>query len=167
MSAAGVTRVGLVSDSHDAVCEDWPAVVAEIAVAFTDPPVDVVLHCGDIATHAALDDLERATGAPVHATRSLGDEPEQPPRLLDGPRVIELPNGHRVLLAFARPEAPDPSSTGAVAAVVFGGTHEPSIEQVGGLLWVNPGSPSLAERRSVAVLTLGDGTARAEIVPLG
>ena len=159
-----VTRVGLVSDSHDAFCPDWPSVVAEIALAFTDPPVDVVLHCGDIATHAALDDLERVTGAPVHATRSSGDEPEQPPRLLDGPRVVELPGGHRVLLAFERPEAPAQDD---VAAVVFGGTHEPSIEQVGGLLWVNPGSPSLAERRSVAVLTLGDGTARAEIVPLG
>ena len=156
----GRIRVGLLSDSHDSFCEDWPAVVAGIGDALAG--VDAILHCGDIATHAALDDLERL--APVHATRSDGDEPAQPPRLQEGPRVVELPGGHRVGLAFQRP---DVATFDDVEAVVFGGTHESSVEEVGGLLWVNPGSPSLAEHRSVAVLTLGDGPARAEVVPLG
>lgn len=157
-------RIGLVADSHDGFCEDWASVVDGITRGFGR--VDAILHCGDISSVGALDDLGRI--APVHATRSGDDPPPDPPRLLDGPRVVDLPGGHRVGLAFTRPV--DAGAFGEdgppVDAVVFGGTHAASVEVVDGLLWVNPGSPSLADQRTVAVLTLGDGGARAEIVPL-
>lgn len=151
------TRIGLVSDSHSDLC-DWSAVLENVRAAFG--AVDFVFHCGDITATEALDDLE--TIAPVRATRSDGDPPAAPPRLVDGPVVVDV-GGRALALAFARPDAaPD-----GVVAVVFGGTHAASVETIDGVLWVNPGSPSLAQARSVAVLTLtDDGPAEAEVIPL-
>lgn len=145
------TRIGLVADTHDGIC-DWSAVVDKIKTAFFD--VDAILHCGDLNSLACLDDL--ATIAPVvHATRSDGDPPPDPPRLDDGPRVVDV-GGHAIGLAFERPQ--DTAAFGQpVEAVVFGATHAASTEHdADGVLWVNPGSPSLAETTTVAVLTVGD-----------
>ncbi|MGH9156762.1 MAG: metallophosphoesterase family protein [Acidimicrobiales bacterium] len=155
-------RIGLVADTHDAIC-DWPAVLSRIVAALGD--VDLVLHCGDITTTAALDDLESI--APVRASRSAGDPPPDPPRLDDGPRVIEV-GGFAVGLAFVRPEGPPAEVFGCrVDAVVCGGTHTASVEEVDGLLYVNPGSPSLSKTPTVAVLVLGEGMApTAEVVPV-
>ena len=151
------TRIGLVSDSHDTFCKDWPSLLAALTDAFAG--VDAILHCGDISSASVLDAL--AGIAPVYATRSEGDPPADPPRLQDGPVVVEI-GGHRIGLAFSRPADFDD-----VEAVVFGGTHAASIEDVGGIPWVNPGSPSLAEQRTVAVLTLAPGASpSAEIVAL-
>ena len=152
------TRIGLVADTHDTFC-DWPSVFARIRPAFAG--VDMVLHCGDLNTEACLDDLEAL--APVAATRSDGDPEAVPPRLADGPRVVASGN-FRIGLSFSRPALEDFGEP--VDAVVFGGTHAASVEESGGVLWVNPGSPSLSKAPSVAVLTLGDGAPRAEVIPL-
>jgi predicted phosphodiesterase len=161
-------RVGLVADTHDGMC-DWPAVVGAIKAAFGDDGVDAVLHCGDLNSMACLDSLAAELGTTnVSATRSEGDPPPDPPRLDDGPRVVDV-GGHAIGLAFERPE-----DTAAfdrpVEAVVFGATHAASIEHDDqGILWVNPGSPSLAEQTTVAVLTLhdDDGTEpSAEVIAL-
>ena len=150
-------RVGLVADSHSDLC-DWSAVLEQVRGAFG--AVDLVLHCGDITTVEALDDLE--TIAPVRATRSEGDPPPNPPRLVDGPTIVDV-GGRAIALAFARPD----SAPEGVAAVVFGGTHAASVETIDGVLWVNPGSPSLAQARSVAVMTVpDDGPVDAVVVPL-
>ena len=51
-----------------------------------------------------------------------------------------------------------------VDAVVFGGTHRASVERVDDVLFVNPGSPSLADRTSVAILELGAGGLAASVI---
>lgn len=140
-------RIGAISDSHSDIC-DWPAVLQRVRDAFAG--VDLILHCGDISTAEALDDLEAI--APVQATRSAIDPPPDDKRIADGPRVVEA-GGHRLVLAFNRPDASVAADEG-VDLVVFGGTHAPSVETVDGVLWVNPGSPALAERTSVAIVTL-------------
>ena len=48
--------------------------------------------------------------------------------------------------------------------VVFGGSHVPCVASAAGILFVNPGSPSLAEERSVGILDVGDGVAAAQIL---
>jgi predicted phosphodiesterase len=53
-----------------------------------------------------------------------------------------------------------------VAVVLHGGTHQASVEHRGSQLVVNPGSPSLAETVTVAVLEVDAGRAEAAIVPL-
>ena len=67
------------------------------------------------------------------------------------------------------PDEPDRHSPGLEdlgAVVVHGGTHEASIEVLGGVLYVNPGSPTLAGEVSVGVLELDDGHPSATIVGL-
>jgi putative phosphoesterase len=160
-------RFGLTADTHDDLC-DWPAVLAALSAAWG--PVDGVLHCGDVTTAAALEGL--AGVAPVWATRSDGDPPPAPPTLADGPRVLAV-GGVRIGLTFALPEDAATAAGaarlfgGPVAACVFGGTHAASVTETDGVLFVNPGSPSLAKTRTAAVLTLEGGRARAEIVAIG
>jgi putative phosphoesterase len=151
-----MTRIGAISDSHSDIC-DWAAVFTRVRDAFDG--VDMILHCGDVGTVEALDDLE--TIAPVRSTRSAIDTAPDGVRVFDGPTVVDVA-GHRVVLAFQRPE-PSVAADAGAGVVVFGGTHAPSIETIDGVLWVNPGSPALAERTSVAVVTVG-GTVRADIV---
>jgi putative phosphoesterase len=152
-------RIGCIADSHDTFCE-WGEVLPRIATALQG--VDAILHCGDVSTAAALDDLEAL--APVQATRSEGDEPAAPPRWAEGPRVVDV-GPHAIGLSFERPAGLEAFER-PVEAVVFGSTHASSVEEIDGVLWVNPGSPSLAEQTSVAILTVGDGPPRAEIIPL-
>jgi putative phosphoesterase len=160
-------RFGLTADTHDDLC-DWPKVLAALTAAWG--PVDGVLHCGDISRVDALDGLGAI--APVYATRNEGDPPPAPPRLADGPRVLEA-GGVRIGLVFNLPEAARQPGGAArlfgepVAACIFGGTHEASVAETDGVLFVNPGSPSLAKTRTAAVLTLAGGRPSAEIIPLG
>jgi hypothetical protein len=160
-------RFGLTADTHDNLT-DWPKVAAALTAAWGE--VDGVLHCGDIASIAALDTLSAV--APVYATRNTDDPPAAPPRLTDGPRVLNL-GGVRVGLTFNLPdEARSPAGAaalfdGPVAACIFGGTHEAVLREDGGVLFVNPGSPSLAKTRTAAVLTIEAGKATAEILPIG
>lgn len=151
-------RIGAISDSHDDIC-DWPTVFARLREVFAG--VDLILHCGDITSVSALDDLSSI--APVRATRSAADPPAgSDDRIAEGPTMIEA-GGRTLVLAFGRPEPSQVDGTGA-EVVVFGGTHAPGIETVDGVLWVNPGSPALAERTSVAIVTLDGEQPSAEIV---
>jgi uncharacterized protein len=160
-------RFGLTADTHD-VLVDWPAVAAALEVAWG--PVDAILHCGDITSPKALETL--AARAPVFATRADDDPPAQPPVLTDGPRLLEA-GGVRIGLIFSLGDgAPDAATVGRVFdapidVCIWGGTHEASVREIDGVLFVNPGSPSLAKTRTAAVLTVQEGRAAADIVPVG
>ncbi|HZZ90112.1 MAG TPA: metallophosphoesterase family protein [Caulobacteraceae bacterium] len=160
-------RFGLTADTHDDLV-DWPAILAGLKTAWGG--VDAVLHCGDITRETALDDL--AAIAPVYATRSDGDPPAAPPRLAEGPRVL-VAGGLRIGLTFSLPETAATAEGaaalfgGRVVACVFGGTHVAEVTERDGVLFVNPGSPSLAKTRSAAVLTLEGGRASAQIASIG
>ena len=84
-----------------------------------------------------------------------------PGRLDDGPIVIDA-DGTPIGVTFSVPD-PRAGTDWAqffgrpVEVVVFGGTHEPVIEDDGGVLLVNPGSPSLAAELTVGELVVGDG----------
>jgi hypothetical protein len=159
-------RFGLTADTHDDLV-DWPAVLGRLKAAWGQ--VDGVLHCGDITSLSALESL--AGVAPVFATRNDGDPPAAPPLLHDGPRVLEAA-GIRIGLIFNLDESAlkdgqtAPIFGGPVSVCVYGGTHEASIRDVGGVLFVNPGSPSLAKTKTAAVLTLEGGRPVAEIVEI-
>jgi putative phosphoesterase len=132
---------------------------------------DLVLHAGDVTSAAALDDL-RALGPPVEAVHGNMDEaalrealPEQRVADVDGVRigVVHVPGpraGQERRLAAWFP---------GCAAVVYGHTHVPQVEHVGGVWILNPGSPT--ERRSAAfrsmlMLHVGGGELRPELVRL-
>ena len=104
----------------------------------------------------------------MRATRNTDDPEPIPGRLDDGPIVIDA-DGAAIGVTFSVPD-PRAGTDWAemfgrpVDVVVFGGTHEPVIEQDGDVLLVNPGSPSLAAELTVGELVVGDGPPRARII---
>jgi putative phosphoesterase len=159
-------RFGLTADTHDDLA-DWPAALAALRQAWG--AVDGVLHCGDITHLPALADL--AGIAPVYATRSQDDPAPQPPLLTDGPRTFRI-GELTVGLVFQLGKAPLDADTARAAfgervdVCIFGGSHQPRAAVSGGVLYVNPGSPSLAKQRTTAVLTVEGGVADVEIIPI-
>lgn len=174
-------RVGLISDTHGGIV-DWDHVQPLVEAAFG--PVDLILHCGDVGSYEVLDGLAKI--APVLALRSVDDPPARGTELVDGNRVIDI-GGTAIGLTFSLTEPPVAASVadaltfprepagrvgdvlfgGAVDVVVFGGTHQDLIAHADGTLFVNPGSPSLAERTTVGILEIADGIVEARIAPVG
>jgi putative phosphoesterase len=159
-------RFGLTADTHD-VLVDWPAVAGALTAAWG--PVDAILHCGDLTSARALETL--AERAPVFATRSDDDPPANPPTLMEGARLLAA-DGVRIGLVFSLGDGPPDAGAArrifgeAIDVCVHGGTHEASVREIDGVLFVNPGSPSLAKTRTAAVLSVQDGRATADIVEL-
>ena len=160
------TRFGLTADTHDELV-DWPSTVSALKSAWGS--VDAILHCGDLTSPAVLQSL--AAVAPIYATRSEGDPPASLPTLANGPRVLEI-EGLRIGLTFKLPaNAMSPGASaelfdGPVAACVYGGTHESRVHEIDGVLFINPGSPSLSKARTAAVLSISNRRALAEIIPI-
>ncbi len=114
---------------------------------------DLILHAGDIATAAVLDELERL-GPPVHAVRGNVDEPALADRLPER-RVVEVGEVRIGMVHDAGPAAgrllrqrrafPD------CDAVVFGHSHIPlhesTIEAGFAFQLFNPGSPTDRRRQ--------------------
>jgi putative phosphoesterase len=162
------TTIGVIADTHDEIVP-WEKTGKSVADAFAG--VDLILHCGDLTTTAVLDALGEI--APVVAVRSANDPPPQPPRLVDGPTVVEHEGlGIGVIVALPEVEDEEPEPVPAtlfgrpVDVVVHGGTHVASVATRDGVLLVNPGSPSLADQTSVARVVVGDGPPEAEIINL-
>ena len=175
-------RFGLIADTHSNLV-DWPAALASIKTALGQ--VDGIIHCGDLGSADVLRDLGQI--APVLATRSGDDPPAQAPLLVDGERTFEA-GDLRLGVVFSLDGPPthvrvDPavafttlSANQAVTALfgappvdvcVFGGTHQAAVAMSEGILFINPGSPTLAKQRTVAILTVENGCANVEIVPVG
>ncbi len=174
-------RFGLLADTHDDAV-DWPKAVEKIRAAWGE--VDAIIHCGDLCTPRAIETLSQI--APMWATRNPQTDPAAtPPVLVDGPRVLEVgASGIGVLFSLAgepvkaetdpvlRFSGLGPEKAlqtlfgGKVDVCVWGGTHAARVSAAAGTLFVNPGSPTLAKSRTVGVLTLENGTAGVEILPV-
>jgi uncharacterized protein len=159
---------------HVLVCSDThvgPARRQRLPAALIEHArqADLILHGGDVTDPDVL--LELGAYAPVHAVRGNCDPlesrlPEQLVVELAGIRIgmLHIPgeeHGRRAHLARVFP---------GCRIVVFGHTHLPLCDDKGGLLLLNPGSPTERRRapyRSFAWLDLAEGGAvSARIVPL-
>ena len=179
-------KTGLISDTHSPAMGKHPP--EEVALAFAD--VDLILHAGDIYSSACLDWLEEI--APILAVEvppapCVGD-----PRVARK-RVVEIdgrPVGlvHDLIIKnhglevapgmlgrqLGEDEPLDEYLTEFfgehVEAVVFGDTHIPMVERHQGILFVNPGSPTLPRqiRRlgTVAIMETDEHGHEARIVDL-
>jgi uncharacterized protein len=153
--------IGLISDTHDDVAP-WAEVLPKVANAFDG--VELILHCGDLTTLQVLNDL--AEIAPVVAVRSSADPASQPPRLVDGPHVLNAGGVVIGLVNSLGDHDPTELFDRPVDVVVHGGTHEASVEMRRGVLFVNPGSPTLANQVTVALVDTQSRPPRAEIIPI-
>ena len=152
-------RIGLISDTHGLVRPDVHRALAG---------VEMILHAGDVGGDEVIDEL--ALIAPVHAVVGNTDPPGNPllaesiVRDVDGVR-IHVSHGHEV-------GSPTPERLLARYAedvIVYGHTHRQLVTEADGRLVVNPGAAG--PRRfdllpSVAILTVRDGKASVELVPL-
>ncbi len=120
-------RIGLISDTHGLLRSE--------ALAFLQGS-DHILHAGDIGDPAILDALARI--APLTAVRGNNDTGAWARRLNEVEQVRL--GGILVHLLHDRGElAIDPQAKG-VRVVVAGHSHKPSVQEEGGVLFVNPGS---------------------------
>ena len=127
--------------------------------------VDLIIHAGDVGGPEILTQLKAI--APVFAVRGNVDTEEWAQELpattiveADGARLYVLHNLQHLDL---KPEA------AGVQAVVSGHTHQAEQYERGGVLYLNPGSAG--PRRfhlpvTLAILKVGRGPLRAQIVPL-
>lgn len=161
-----VHRIGIISDTH---VPSRARRVPDIALRHFED-VELIVHAGDLSTRAVLDQL--AAYAPVEAVQGNVEMPEVlaalpiKRELVIGACAIGIVHilGERKYYARnARREFP------TARVVIFGHSHIPFVEDMDGLLLINPGSAT--DRRtqpycSIAVLTIEDGQPRAEIISL-
>jgi putative phosphoesterase len=120
-------RVGLVSDTHGLLRPEARAFLIGS---------DYIVHGGDVGDPKILEEL--AAVAPLIAVRGNNDAAPWAARL----RRTELMRVGNVFVYVIHDLAEldiDPLAAG-VRVVVSGHSHKPSVEERGGILYVNPGS---------------------------
>lgn len=127
-----------------------------------------ILHAGDVGGDEILDEL--ALIAPVQAVSGNTDDPADPRLraaldLVVGGCRIHVSHGHE--LGMPKPEAL--LARYAADVIVYGHTHRQLVTAADGRLVVNPGAAGPRRfdlQPSVAILTITNGVAAAEIRPL-
>ena len=148
-------RIGVISDTHGLL---RPEALDLLRGA------EYIVHAGDVGDPKILDALRAI--APLTAVRGnvdvgeLGSLLPKTAILRAGDLAIYVHHGNDHRLA-----EPPPGTD----VVISGHTHEPRVDEIDGVLYLNPGSAG--PRRfhlpvTVAVLTVEGGRARARIVPL-
>lgn len=156
---SGPLRIGLISDTHGLLRPDVHRALAGVSM---------ILHAGDVCGDEILDELNLI--APTQAVYGNCDEPWNA-RLMErldleiGGVRIHVSHGHEL----GRPKPSAVAAAYDADVCVYGHTHKQVIERVDGRLIVNPGAAG--PRRfdlvpCVAVLTIVDGRAEAELFPL-
>ena len=153
-------RIGVISDTHNFLDPKIPPLFAG---------VDHILHAGDIGQHAIIVELEQI--APVTAVGGNTDDPGCRYTLTQS---VELAARRFLLHHIVNPQAPphtikDLLARERVDAVVFGHTHKPFCQTIGGTLYFNPGyagKPRFLLARSVAILYCDKRAIRPEFLKL-
>jgi putative phosphoesterase len=146
--------IGLISDTHGLL---RPEAIAALRGC------GQIIHAGDVGAPDILDRLRAL--APVLAVRGNVDDPSPD---LPYTRTIDF-DGRAIhvihILADLDRRPPPPG----IAAVVYGHSHKPAIEERRGVLYVNPGSAGPKRFNlpaTVARMWIEDGRLTARIVPL-
>jgi putative phosphoesterase len=138
-------KIGVIADTHGWLDPQAPALFAG---------VDYILHGGDIGSSDVLAGLEVV--APVTAVSGNTD---CDPAWRDT-EILELAGRTFLLQHIVDPHRPDPALRERLNrvrpdVVIFGHTHQPLAETIGGILFLNPGSaksPRGGTPRSIAIL---------------
>lgn len=159
MREASSHVVGLISDTHGMVRASVHRALAG---------VELILHAGDVGGDAILDEL--ALIAPVLAVYGNTDAPGDPrlaasiERTIGGV-TIHVSHGHEL----GSPTPEKLLERFATDVIVYGHTHKQLVVRADGRLVVNPGAAGARRFKlepSVARLTIADGRADVELVPL-
>ena len=153
-------KIGVLSDTHNHF---------DRRIAHLFAGVDHILHGGDIGMPLILLELERI--APVTAvggnTDDLGFGYQET-------ALVTLAGRKFLVRHIVKPQAPADSLRASLArerpdVVVFGHTHKPFCQNIGGSLFFNPGyagKPRFGLDRSVAILHCDPNQIRPEYLTL-
>lgn len=119
--------IGIISDTHRLV---RPEALQALK------GVEMILHAGDIGNQEVLDTLNQV--APVVAVRGNNDKGEWAQSLPDW-EVVEVGDVSIYMLHDVKEIDISPSG-GGFQVVVSGHSHQPSVTEARGVLYVNPGS---------------------------
>lgn len=154
-------RIGLISDTHGVLRP-------EVFDHFTG--VERILHAGDIGSLDILIELEAI--APVTAVYGNTDGFDIRARVPESAR-LECAGREIVVVHGDQFGSPTPSvllvAYPTADVIVYGHTHRPRVERVGGRVVVNPGAagPRRFELRpTVGIMTLGESDIEVEIEEL-
>lgn len=160
-------RIGVLADTHiPARAKTLPEQVYGVFSG-----VDRIIHAGDIVDKSVLDELE--TIAPVSAVFGNRDT-EALKQWLPETLILEL-HGFRIGVFHGHGDKgttmqrlPGFFPGAALDCVLFGHSHIPYMEKRNGVLYFNPGSPTVRKHQkygSVGILTLGSSI-EAELIYL-
>ncbi|GAB6388603.1 metallophosphoesterase family protein [Stutzerimonas marianensis] len=150
-------RIGVISDTHGLLRPEATALLQDC---------DRIIHAGDIGKPDVLSALRAL--APLDAIRGNVDSDgwaEDLPEHLDlqvGGVRIHVTHDLKAMTL-------DPAIEG-FDVVISGHSHQPKIEEIGGVLYLNPGSAGRRRFKlpiSLALLDIEDGQPRAQLVTLG
>ncbi len=156
-----MTVLGIVSDTH--LPRFGRALPRALIAGLRDERVEYILHCGDLTDLLAVDLFSAL--APFDAVAGNNDGPEIRERFgrkkiltIDDVRIGMI---HGDQGAHAAPRnALAAFADERVDVICFGHSHRPLREQRGGLLMLNPGSPTdkrMNPRYSYAILRVTSG----------
>ena len=155
-------KVLIVSDTHGHDENLERAVMQET-------PFDMLIHCGDVEGREIF--IEALVECPCCIVSGnndfFSDLPREDVIEIDGNRVL-VTHGHYYGVSMDISGVAEEAKARNCDAVFFGHTHKPVIEQIEGVLTVNPGSLSYPRQRgkrpSYVVLEAGeDGNITGEI----
>jgi putative phosphoesterase len=153
---AGGMRIGVISDTHGLL---RPEALAALQ------GVELIVHAGDVGEEAILEALE--TIAKAHVVRGNVDIDPWCQRI--PLRVQFLAGGCRITMAHREEDVDVKQGLDKVQVAIFGHSHRPGIQWRGKVLYLNPGSAGPRRFKlpvTVALLEVGEGQARAELVEL-
>lgn len=150
-------RIGIISDTHGLL---RPEALAALQGC------ERLIHAGDIGKPQVLEALEElATLDAIRGNVDSGDWAAAIPETLD----LRI-GGLRVYVTHdVKTMEIDPVAEG-IDVVISGHSHQPKIEQVNDVLYLNPGSAGSRRFKlpiSLALLDIEDGQPRAQLVTLG
>lgn len=154
--AAGVHTLGVISDTHGLV---RPEALQALA------GVERIVHAGDIGDRTVLEALTRV--APVTAVRGNNDRGRWAADIPET-EVVEVGGVSLYLLHDLHELDLEPRAAG-FAAVISGHSHQPTIDERDGVLYLNPGSAGPRRFKlpiSLARLTIVNARVKAQLVTL-
>lgn len=159
--------IGLISDTH--IPDRARELPKNVISAFQN--VDLILHAGDLTSMEVIDELEKI--APTIAIQ--GNMDRAAGIILPNAKVIEAEG---IKIGIAHGEVYPRVDTQQLLylakqldadILVTGHSHQPKIEQIDGILLLNPGSPivpRLADR-TVMLLEINNKDVDVEVVKIG
>jgi uncharacterized protein len=153
-------RIFVCSDTHGNYLETLQAVSLA-------RPIDFIIHLGDEIDDATM--LEQVSEVPTIKIAGncdrCWDERRERCEEIGGHRVF-LTHGDIYNVKSGLSELLAKASAIKARIVLFGHTHEAIVREIDGMLVLNPGTMHRRSAdKSIAILTIGAGAPRAEIIP--